>query len=63
MLLRRYGIVFREVLTREAILPKWREVLITSPPRRPREIRGGRFASGFLGEQFRSARCRGISPR
>src|SRR6266404_9577124 len=29
MLLRRYGIVFREVLTREAILPKWREVLIT----------------------------------
>src|SRR6266849_4089692 len=25
MLLRRYGIVFREVLTRESILPKWRD--------------------------------------
>src|SRR6201987_4327607 len=53
MLLRRYGIVFREVLTREAILPKWREVLI--PLRRLEdrgEIRGGRFVSGFLGEQF-----------
>jgi len=28
MLLRRYGVVFREVLARETILPKWREVLI-----------------------------------
>jgi ATP-dependent Lhr-like helicase len=53
MLLRRYGIVFREVLTREAILPKWREVLITLRRLEDRgEIRGGRFVSGFLGEQF-----------
>ncbi len=29
MLLHRYGIVFREVLSRETILPKWRELLIT----------------------------------
>jgi ATP-dependent Lhr-like helicase len=53
MLLRRYGIVFREVLTREAILPKWREVLITLRRLEDRgEIRGGRFVGGFLGEQF-----------
>jgi len=53
MLLRRYGIVFREVLTREAILPKWREILITLRRLEDRgEIRGGRFVSGFLGEQF-----------
>jgi ATP-dependent Lhr-like helicase len=53
MLLRRYGVVFREVLTREAILPKWREVLITLRRLEDRgEIRGGRFVSGFLGEQF-----------
>jgi ATP-dependent helicase Lhr and Lhr-like helicase len=53
MLLRRYGIVFREVLTRETILPKWREVLITLRRLEDRgEIRGGRFVSGFLGEQF-----------
>jgi ATP-dependent Lhr-like helicase len=53
MLLGRYGIVFREVLTREAILPKLREVLITLRRLEDRgEIRGGRFVSGFLGEQF-----------
>jgi ATP-dependent helicase Lhr and Lhr-like helicase len=53
MLLRRYGIVFREVLTRETILPKWRELLITLRRLEDRgEIRGGRFVSGFLGEQF-----------
>jgi ATP-dependent Lhr-like helicase len=41
MLLRRYGIVFREVLTRESILPKWREVLITLRRLEDRgEIRG-----------------------
>jgi ATP-dependent helicase Lhr and Lhr-like helicase len=53
MLLRRYGVVFRELLTRETILPKWREVLITLRRLEDRgEIRGGRFVSGFLGEQF-----------
>jgi ATP-dependent helicase Lhr and Lhr-like helicase len=53
MLLRRYGVVFREVLTRETILPKWREVLMTLRRLEDRgEIRGGRFVSGFLGEQF-----------
>jgi ATP-dependent Lhr-like helicase len=53
MLLRRYGIVFRELLTRESIVPQWREVLITLRRLEDRgEIRGGRFVSSFLGEQF-----------
>jgi ATP-dependent Lhr-like helicase len=53
MLLRRYGIVFRELLNRETILPKWRELLITLRRLEDRgEVRGGRFISGFLGEQF-----------
>jgi ATP-dependent Lhr-like helicase len=53
MLLRRYGVVFRELLTRESMLPRWREVLIALRRLEDRgEIRGGRFVSGFLGEQF-----------
>ena len=53
ILLRRYGIVFRELLTREAILPKWRELLITLRRLEDRgEVRGGRFVGNFLGEQF-----------
>jgi ATP-dependent Lhr-like helicase len=53
MLLHRYGIVFRDLLTREAILSKWRELLITLRRLEDRgEVRGGRFISGFLGEQF-----------
>jgi len=53
MLLKRYGVVFRELLTRESILPKWREVLIALRRLEDRgEIRGGRFVGNFLGEQF-----------
>ena len=53
MLLSRYGIVFRELLTRESIQLPWREVLIALRRLEDRgEIRGGRFVSGFLGEQF-----------
>jgi ATP-dependent helicase Lhr and Lhr-like helicase len=53
MLLRRYGIVFREVLARESNLPKWRELLIAFRRLEDRgEARGGRFVNGFLGEQF-----------
>jgi len=53
MLLKRYGVVFRELLTRESILPKWREVLIAMRRLEDRgEIRGGRFVANFLGEQF-----------
>ena len=53
MLLRRYGIVFRDVLAREANLPPWRELLMGFRRLEDRgEIRGGRFVDGFLGEQF-----------
>ena len=53
MLLRRYGVVFREMLARESNLPKWRELLIAFRRLEDRgEVRGGRFVSGFLGEQF-----------
>ena len=53
MLLKRYGVVFRELLTRESILLRWREVLIVLRRLEDRsDIRGGRFVSGFLGEQF-----------
>lgn len=53
MLLRRYGVVFRDLLARETILPRWRELLVIFRRLEDRgEIRGGRFVSGFLGEQF-----------
>src|SRR5258708_5761086 len=52
-LLRRYGVVFREVLARESMVPRWRELLITYRRLEDRgEIRGGRLVSGVVGEQF-----------
>jgi len=53
MLLKRYGIVFRDALARETNLPKWRELQMAFRRLEDRgEIRGGRFVDGFLGEQF-----------
>ena len=53
MLLRRYGIVIRDLLVRESNLPTWRELLIGFRRLEDRgEIRGGRFVDGFIGEQF-----------
>jgi ATP-dependent helicase Lhr and Lhr-like helicase len=53
MLLRRYGVVFRDLLARETNLPRWRELQIAFRRLEDRgEVRGGRFVSGFLGEQF-----------
>jgi ATP-dependent Lhr-like helicase len=53
MLLKRYGIVFRDLLVRETNLPKWRELQMAFRRLEDRgEIRGGRFVDGFLGEQF-----------
>ncbi len=53
MLLRRYGVVFRDLLARETNLPRWRELQIAFRRLEDRgEIRGGRFVDGFLGEQF-----------
>ncbi len=53
MLLARYGVVFREIIARESVLPAWRELLKTLRRLEDRgEVRGGRFVDGFLGEQF-----------
>src|SRR5262249_22414636 len=53
-LLRRYGVVFWRLLEREADwLPPWRDLVRVYPRLEARgEIRGGRFVSGFAGEQF-----------
>ncbi len=52
-LLRRYGVVFRDLLARESLVQSWRDLLVQY--RRMEmagEVRGGRFVSGFTGEQF-----------
>jgi ATP-dependent helicase Lhr and Lhr-like helicase len=52
-LLRRYGVVFRRVLEREALPCPWRDLLRVYRRLEARgEIRGGRFVAGFSGEQF-----------
>ena len=52
-LLARWGIVFRDVVARESLLPRWREVLVALRRMEARgEIRGGRFVSTIVGEQF-----------
>jgi ATP-dependent Lhr-like helicase len=52
-LLARYGIVFRDILGRERLLPAWRALLLTLRRMEARgEVRGGRFVEGFVGEQF-----------
>jgi ATP-dependent Lhr-like helicase len=53
MLLKRYGVCFRELLVKEKITPSWRDLLTVFRRMEARgEIRGGRFISGFIGEQF-----------
>jgi ATP-dependent Lhr-like helicase len=53
MLLARYGVVFRDLLQREANVPRWRELVRMLRRLEARgEIRGGRFVQGFNGEQF-----------
>ncbi|MDB5976826.1 MAG: box helicase, partial [Nevskia sp.] len=53
VLLRRYGVVFRKLLEREDGLPPWRELFYVYRRMEARgEISGGRFVSGFSGEQF-----------
>jgi ATP-dependent Lhr-like helicase len=52
-LLRRYGVVFRDLVARESLVRSWRDLLVQY--RRMEmagEVRGGRFVSGFVGEQF-----------
>jgi ATP-dependent helicase Lhr and Lhr-like helicase len=53
VLLWRYGIVFRDLVQRETTMPSWRELLGMLRRLEARGIvRGGRFVSGFQGEQF-----------
>lgn len=52
-LLARYGVVFRDLLVRETALPPWRDLAMVLRRLEARgEIRGGRFVTGFVGEQF-----------
>jgi len=52
-LLRRYGVVLRELLARETLVPSWRTLLTVLRRLEARgEVRGGRFVAGFVGEQF-----------
>ncbi|MEI8016407.1 MAG: DEAD/DEAH box helicase [Nitrospira sp.] len=52
-LLRRYGVVFRDLLARESLVQSWRDLLVQYRRMELQgEIRGGRFVSGFTGEQF-----------
>jgi ATP-dependent Lhr-like helicase len=53
VLLRRYGVVLREVTARETLTPPWRHLLVALRRMEARgEVRGGRFVAGLIGEQF-----------
>ncbi|HEY2017808.1 MAG TPA: DEAD/DEAH box helicase, partial [Bryobacteraceae bacterium] len=52
-LLARWGVVFRDVAVREPLAPAWRDLLVVLRRMESKgEIRGGRFVSAFIGEQF-----------
>ena len=56
MLLRRYGVVFRELLARESVLPTWRELLIDVPAARGSR-RGARRPLRRAASSASSSRC------
>jgi ATP-dependent Lhr-like helicase len=52
-LLNRYGVMFRDLLTREDVAPAWGELVpIYRRFEAQGKIRGGRFVSGVAGEQY-----------
>jgi ATP-dependent Lhr-like helicase len=52
-LLKRYGVVFRDLLAREKNIPSWRELRTIFYRLEDRgEIQSGRFIAGVIGEQF-----------
>ena len=61
-LLRRWGVIFWKLLSREAEwLPPWREILMCCRRLEARgEIRGGRFVAGFSGEQYATPEAVGL---
>ena len=53
LLLRRYGVMFRELLANESAAPRWGELIRVYRRMEARgEIRYGRFIAGVAGEQF-----------
>ena len=57
-LLARWGVVWRDLLTRESLTLPWREILWAMRRLEARgTIRGGRFVSGFSGEQYAHVRA------
>jgi ATP-dependent helicase Lhr and Lhr-like helicase len=53
MLLLRWGVVFRDLVQRESRALAWRDLLVVLRRMEARgEVRGGRFVSGFVGEQY-----------
>ena len=49
----RWGVVFRDVVARESLAVPWRDVLWAFRRMEARgTIRGGRFVTGFSGEQY-----------
>ncbi len=52
-LLRRYGVLFRDLMTREAAAPSWWELIPVLRRLEARgELHGGRFVAGVAGEQY-----------
>ncbi|MDX2052961.1 MAG: DEAD/DEAH box helicase [Polyangiaceae bacterium] len=52
-LLARYGVVFRDLIARESFSIPWRDVLWAFRRLEARgQVRGGRFVTGFVGEQY-----------
>ncbi len=52
-LLLRYGVLFPELLARDELAVRWRDLVRVLRRLEARgEIRGGRFVAGFVGEQF-----------
>jgi ATP-dependent Lhr-like helicase len=53
LLLRRYGVMFRDLLANESASPPWHALVRTYRRLEARgEIRGGRFVAGVAGEQY-----------
>jgi ATP-dependent Lhr-like helicase len=51
--IKRYGVVFRDLLAREGQAPPWRDLVrIYRRMEMSGELRGGRLVGGFVGEQF-----------
>jgi len=51
--LARYGVVFRDLMARESLVLPWREILWALRRMEARgTARGGRFVTGFVGEQY-----------